>query len=199
MVASHDLAEIVRCGKDPVYFLKKYVKIQHPRRGMIPFETYKFQDDCLEHFKKNRFNIVLKSRQLGLSTITAGFCAWLALFYKDKNILVIATKLAVAQEFTKKVRVMLESVPEKLRLSSWSTTKTTIAFSNGSLITATPTSDDAGRSQALSLLIVDECVHHDETITVRNKRTGEILNVSIGNFYDMLNEQMQEEISTLDD
>ena len=34
--------EIVRCGKDPVYFLNKYVKIQHTTRGLIPFNTYSF-------------------------------------------------------------------------------------------------------------------------------------------------------------
>jgi hypothetical protein len=40
--------EIVRCGKDPSYFMNKYVKIQHPQRGTIAFKTYDFQDDCLK-------------------------------------------------------------------------------------------------------------------------------------------------------
>ena len=53
--------EIVKCGKDPSYFIKKYVKIQHPTRGLIKFDTYDFQDDCVEQFLDNRFNIVLKS------------------------------------------------------------------------------------------------------------------------------------------
>ena len=34
--------------------------------------------------------------------------------------------------------------------------KQSLEFSNGSMIKAIPTSDDAGRSEALSLLIVDE-------------------------------------------
>lgn len=158
MAASkQDVEEIVRCGRNPAYFLKKYGKIVHPKRGMIPFATYPFQDDCLDSFKDHRFNIVLKSRQLGLSTITAGYCAWLAMFFREKNILVIATKLATAQEFTKKVKALLDNVPKHLFLSDYTTTKTTISFSNGSLITATPTSPDAGRSQALSLLVIDEC------------------------------------------
>ena len=54
--------EIIRCGKDPVYFMQKYVKIQHPTRGLIPFETYPFQEDCVGDFENNRFNIILKSK-----------------------------------------------------------------------------------------------------------------------------------------
>ena len=44
------VAEILKCGKDPVHFMKKYTKIQHPVKGLIPFETYDFQDDCVKKF-----------------------------------------------------------------------------------------------------------------------------------------------------
>ena len=45
------VAEIIKCGKDPVYFMNKYLKIQHPIRGLIPFATFPFQDDCVKEFK----------------------------------------------------------------------------------------------------------------------------------------------------
>jgi len=151
------IREIVRCGKDPIYFINKYVKIQHPTRGLIPFDTYPFQDDCIVDFVGHRFNIILKSRQLGISTLTACHAVWLACFYRDKNVLVIATKLAVAQNFIKKVKTALRSMPSWLMLPEiTSANKQGVEFSNGSTIKAVPTSDDAGRSEALSLLIVDE-------------------------------------------
>ena len=149
--------EIVKCGKDPVYFANKYVKIQHPTRGAISFKTYPFQDDCLDHFVKNRYNIILKSRQLGISTLTAAYAVWLACFYKDKSILVIATKLSVAQNFIKKVKFALRSLPPWLLITEITgNNKQMLEFSNGSSIKAIPTSEDAGRSEALPLLIVDE-------------------------------------------
>jgi hypothetical protein len=77
------VAEILKCGKDPTYFMKKYCKIQHQLRGLIPFDTYDFQDDCVKDFQKHRFNIVLKSRQLGLSTVSAAYVVWYAIFKKD--------------------------------------------------------------------------------------------------------------------
>jgi len=149
--------EIIRCGKDPVYFMKKYVKIQHPTRGLIPFETYPFQETCVADFENNRFNIILKSRQLGLSTLSASYALWMGIFQRDKNILVIATKLNVAMNFIRKVKTMLRSLPKWLVLPEVvADNKQTIEFSHGSVIKAIPTSDDAGRSEALSLLIVDE-------------------------------------------
>jgi phage FluMu gp28-like protein len=149
--------EIIRCGKDPVYFMQKYVKIQHPTRGLIPFETYPFQETCVADFENNRFNIILKSRQLGLSTLSASYALWMGIFQRDKNILVIATKLNVAMNFIRKVKTMLRSLPKWLVLPEViADNKQTIEFSHGSVIKAIPTSDDAGRSEALSLLIVDE-------------------------------------------
>ena len=148
--------EILRCGRDPVYFVKKYCKIQHPTRGTIPFETYPFQDSCLRAFQEHNFNIVLKSRQLGLSTITAAHATWLALFRRDKNILVIASKLRTAKTFIRKVRKFLACLPPWLRLAQYEESMQEIRFDNGSQIVAVPTAEDAGRSEALSLLIVDE-------------------------------------------
>ena len=149
--------EIIKCGKDPNYFFETYIKIQHPVKGMIPFKMYEFQKECVEDFKDHRFNIVLKSRQQGLSTLAAAYSVWLAIFKKEQNILIIATKLKIAQNFIVKVKSMLRSLPKWLILPEMvSNNKQEIVFNTGSQIKAIPTSEDAGRSEALSLLIVDE-------------------------------------------
>jgi len=85
-------AEYIKCAQDPAYFMKKFCMIQHPIRGKIPFDLYDFQEKTVREFKDNRFNIILKSRQLGISTLSAGYSLWLMTFFQDKNILVIATK-----------------------------------------------------------------------------------------------------------
>jgi len=151
------VAEIIKCGKDPSYFFNTYLKIQHPVKGLVPFNTYPFQDDCVEQFIDHRFNIVLKSRQLGLSTLVSAYSVWLAIFQREKNILIIATKLAVAQNFITKVKTMIKSLPNWLMLPDIiANNKQQIQFNHGSSIKAIPTSEDAGRSESLSLLIVDE-------------------------------------------
>lgn len=156
------IEEIRRCGTDPVYFIKKYVKIQHPTRGPIAFKTYPYQEQCVEDFKTHRMIICNKSRQLGLSTVAAAYSLWLALFRRSKNILVIATKLETAKLFLRKVKGMLDSLPEWLIMPSLTGESVKeLRFSNESIIKAIPTSEDAGRGEAVSLLIVDEAAHID--------------------------------------
>src|SRR5210317_2610767 len=148
--------EWVECAKDPVYFFKKYCYIQHPHRGKILFNLYPFQEDLMSSVNDNRFNVILKSRQLGISTLSAGYSLWLMLFHEDKNILVIATKQEVAKNLVTKVRYMHENLPSWLRGDTEEDNKLSLRLGNGSTIKATSASGDAGRSEALSMLIIDE-------------------------------------------
>jgi len=148
--------EIVKCGKDPIYFINKYIFIQHPTKGKLRLKLFDFQTKCIKDFVNNKFNIVLKSRQLGLSTISAAYSIWDALFHKNRNILIIATKEKVAINLINKVKYAIDNMPDWLKISKCKSNRSTVTFDNGSEIKAITTSADAGRSEALSLLIVDE-------------------------------------------
>jgi len=154
------LKEIVKAGKDPVYFTTNYCRISHPQRGLIPFKAFDYQQELLKDFRDYRFNIILKARQLGISTISAAYVAWLMLFHKDKNILVVATKLQTATNLVKKVKAIIKNLPKWMQISDISVdNRTSFELSNGSQIKGSSTSGDAGRSEALSLLIIDEAAH----------------------------------------
>ncbi len=107
--------EYLKCVEDPIHFMRKYCTIQHPQRGKVKFDLYPFQERCLTEFKDNRYNIILKSRQLGISTLSAGYSLWTMLFQADKNILVIATGKDVAKNLVTKVRVMYDNLPSWLK------------------------------------------------------------------------------------
>lgn len=157
--------EIRRCARDPLYFINAYVKVSHAIEGTIPFQTYPFQDDCVRAFLDNRFVIVNKSRQLGLSTIAAAYSTWLLLFHRNKEILIMATKLSVAMNFIRKVKQCIDGLPKWLvipKIEKSNEQSLVMGSPSKSRITAIPTASDAGRSEALSLLIVDEAAHvHD--------------------------------------
>lgn len=57
--------EFVKCSKDPVYFIKKYIKIVHVDDGIIPFELWDFQEEFVDILHKNRRVIGLWARQQG--------------------------------------------------------------------------------------------------------------------------------------
>lgn len=148
--------EYVKCAANPVYFMKKYSKIQHPVRGKILFELWDFQEDVLRDFQNHRYNICLKSRQLGISTLIAGYSLWLMLFQTDQNVLVIATKQETAKNLVTKARVMYDNLPSWLKTGVVEDNKLSLRFKNGSQIKAVSAAADAARSEALSLLIIDE-------------------------------------------
>ena len=148
--------ENVKCATDPVYFMKKYYWIQHPQRGRIQFNLYPFQEGVLHQFKKNRYSIVNKSRQLGISTLVSAYSLWLMLFNKDKNVLCIATKQETAKNMVTKVKFAYDNLPSWLKINAIENNKLSLKLNNGSQIKAIGATGDAGRSEAVSLLLLDE-------------------------------------------
>ena len=158
--------EYLKCAQDPVYFLKKYAVIQHPIQGKIPFSLYEFQENTLYDFEKNNYNVILKARQLGISTLTAGYALWMMTFQSDKNILVIATKQDTAKNLVTKIRVMHANLPSWVKSQCVEDNKLSLRYSNGSQVKAISSTEDAGRSEALSLLIIDEAAFIDKIDTI---------------------------------
>ena len=154
--------EYIKCAQDPAHFMKKYCHIQHPQRGRVIFNLYPFQEKVLHLLQDNPYSIILKSRQLGISTLSAGYSLWMMLFQKDKNILCIATKQETARNMVTKVKFMYDNLPSWLKIEADENNKLSLRLSNGSQIKATSASSDAGRSEAVSLLLIDEAAFIDQ-------------------------------------
>jgi len=148
--------EYKKCMESPVYFMKHFVKIQHPLRGTILFDLYPFQEETLKSFHDYKFNIILKSRQMGISTLVAVYSLWIMIFHKDKNILLISLKQDDAKEVITKVRFANENLPTWLKVRCQEDNRLSLKFANGSQIKAASTTKKSGVGHALSLLIIDE-------------------------------------------
>ena len=162
----HKENEILQCVSDPSYFIKKYLYVQHPVKGRIPFALFDFQEECLQSFLEYKHNIIVKSRQLGLSETVSGYCLWLALFHRDKNIVIMATTLKTAGLLVRKIREKFKMLP------SWMTkilnvtepeanSKFQLILTNGSTIKGVAATDGAVRGEAGSIVVVDEAAHID--------------------------------------
>ena len=187
--------EYIKCAKDPAYFMKKYCYIQHPTRGRILFSLYPFQEKVLHLFRDNQYLVTLKSRQLGISTLAAAYSLWLMLFHKDKNVLALATTQATARNLVSKTMFMYDQLPKWLRLTAVEKNKLSLRLKNGSKITAKSSNADAARSEAVSLLLIDEAAFIDnieETFTAAQQTLatgGQCMALStpngIGNWFHM--------------
>lgn len=155
--------EYIKCAVDPAHFMRKYCMIQHPVKGTIPFNLYEFQGKVLYLLQNNKYSLILKSRQLGISTLSAGYALWLMIFNNDKNVLVLATKQETAKNMVTKVKFMYDNLPAWLRGNKkpQEANKLTLKLANGSQIKAVSAAGDSGRSEAVSLLIIDEAAFID--------------------------------------
>jgi hypothetical protein len=154
-------SELIKCINDPVYFIKTYCVIQHPIKGRIKFALFPFQEVLLKDFQKHRFNIILKSRQLGISTLSAAYIMWKCLFTDDYSVLLIATKSSVAGAIVRKVRIMYGDLPEWFKSKKLGTFRVennvmSQAFNNGSRIIAESCTETSGRSGSFAMIIIDE-------------------------------------------
>jgi hypothetical protein len=161
--------EILKCKKDPIYFMKEYVWIQHPTIGRTKFKLYPFQEKVLSDLVEHQDNIILKSRQLGITTLIAALALHMMLFYSDKNILAIATKTKTAKNLVTKVAFAYKELPKwmlnALGIKHTEFNKLSLALSNGSVIKAASAASDDARSEAISLLAIDEAAF------IRNAKT----------------------------
>lgn len=147
--------------RDPILF-SSYVSVVHPVRGKVNFNLYPYQRAVLLNFLYHRFNIVLKFRQGGLTELICLFCLWLAMYTPNKNILILSIKDRVAKKVLRRIKYMYKNLPHFLQVGVANGkgedigTASELEFVNGSTITSIPTTEDAGRSEPASLVVIDE-------------------------------------------
>jgi hypothetical protein len=151
-----DVKEYAKCMNDAAYFARTYCRVINLDRGLVPFELYAYQEKMFEHFKNNRFSIVLACRQSGKSISSVAYLLWYAIFHPEKTVAVLANKGATAREMLARVTLMLEYLPFFLQPGTKALNKGSLEFSNNSRIIAAATSGSSIRGMSVNLLYLDE-------------------------------------------
>lgn len=152
----HEQREYIRCRQDPVYFAENYAKVVNLDKGLVPFKLYPYQRDMFEHFKNNRFSIVLACRQSGKSISSVIYILWYALFHSNKTIAILANKGDTSREMLSRLLLALENVPFFLQPGARVLNKGSMEFSNNTKIVARSTSASSIRGMSINLLFLDE-------------------------------------------
>lgn len=160
-LSSEQVKTLARVVQDVFYF-SLFIFVVHPVRGKVRFELYPYQKSVLYQFVKDRFNIILKFRQAGITELISMYCLWLAMYHPNKKINIISIKDTTAKKVLKKIKYMYKNLPPYLQVpivngrTGEYGSASMIEFNNGSFIESIPTSSEAGRSESLSLLVIDE-------------------------------------------
>jgi len=148
--------EWIKCSKDPIYFIKKYVKVIHVDRGTVPFALYDFQEDIIRTYHENRKAVILTARQMGKTITTAAYFLWVILFNSDKNVAILANKAAMAREILSRIKFSYENLPFWIQQGVVEWNKGSIQLDNNSKIFTAATSPNAIRGQSCTHVYVDE-------------------------------------------
>lgn len=148
--------EYLKCAKDPVHFIKEYVRIVSLDEGLVPFSMYDFQEDMVRKIHDNRFVIAKLPRQTGKSTTVISYLLHYILFTQDVNVAILANKLATARELLHRLKLAYEYLPTWMQQGIVEWNKGSIVLENGSKILASATSSSAVRGGSFNMIFLDE-------------------------------------------
>lgn len=149
--------EITKCAMSFPYFATKYIKILHPKKGLVPFILYKYQRDVIEEYNEHRFNIIRKFRQGGLTTVTELWGLWRCLFKLDQQILFLSKTDSEAITAGEIVNTAAKELPAWMFSpkgdGKWNDHKKEFPETGGKMHFGTP---ERARGLAITYLILDE-------------------------------------------
>ena len=148
--------QYARCSQSYQYFRSKYVYIQHKQKGKIKYQPFDYQQKLSSALDSGKNSVVIKARQMGISTQVSIYCVWLILFNAHKQIAVIASKDKVAMNFISTVKFAMKNLPDFLKIRTLYDNLHQIRLINQSSIQALACTQDAGRSLACSFLVFDQ-------------------------------------------
>ena len=103
----HMISKVV----NDVFFFSIFTYVVHPIRGRVHFNLYPYQKSVLYQFVRNRFNIILKFRQAGITELISMYCLWLAMYHPHTKINIISIKYSTAKKVLKKIKFMYKNLP----------------------------------------------------------------------------------------
>jgi len=148
--------EFIKCSQDPIHFAREHIKIVSLDEGLVPFDMYNFQEDLIDRFHNNRFNIAKLPRQTGKSTTVVSYLLHYAIFNDNVRIAILANKAETARELLSRLQLSYENLPTWMQQGIVSWNKGSLELENGSKIVAASTSSSAVRGNSFNIIFLDE-------------------------------------------
>lgn len=143
LVDEAEAARAQHLSKDPVEFF----------RQVVGFEPTKYQQDLIKLFIAYQFVAARWARQSGKTWIVSALLLWYAVTHPDSWIAVVGPSWRQSKLIIRRVTYFLKKLPPGMYLKPM---KTSIRFTNGSLIEAYPCNPDTIRGPTLNLVYADE-------------------------------------------
>jgi len=189
----------VKCQTEPAFFIENFCMLKDQRYGRaIPFKLWPCQKTQLDIWEGNIRSITLKTRQIGISWLSAAYMLHQMIFRTFFEAMAISRKETDAIKYLDKARFMYHNLPELFKELSpiIHENQRMIELGNDrkkhkSIAMAESSNPEAGRSETLNMIILDEAgfIPDAESIWVAaeptlEKTDGKAIVISTGNGYD---------------
>ncbi len=164
--------EFRKCASNRRYFLEEYWFVETIGKGYAKMKLFDYQIDDLESMDEaatsdqSEREIRLKARQLGWTTLAAGFAFHDAFFNPHHPWLMVSTTEDDSKDtLNTKLKIPYSYLPDWMRKRGpalVTETQEEIAWDNGSRIVVVPSTSKAGRSKAMFGVLFDEAAFAED-------------------------------------
>jgi hypothetical protein len=148
------LQDVVMCKEDTAYFIEKYVQIEHPSKGPIPFALYDYQKQMITSFDENKYIAVNAARQTGSTITTLAYLFAYAIKNPERNIMVFVPKDIERKDIIYRLGLMADRLPKdgSIGVEKSQHFSRDIEFTNGTRIMVCTAHPSAARGMALDVV-----------------------------------------------
>jgi hypothetical protein len=153
-----------RCEEDFRFFCETFWHIPVPAKKKVKlnFEARPYQVDFAKDLQANELVLVLKARQIGLTTIAAAYAFWTAFFREDHPWMLVSAGEEAAKRAITRLKYGYTRLPQWMKdrgpeVTTWAGQM--LGFDNNSKIEALPSTAAAGRGDSVYGVIFDEAAH----------------------------------------
>lgn len=151
-----ELDIISECASDKIFFGNHFTKLKDGNKGWINITLRSYQEDILNQYSRNRWNILMLPRQSGKTTTTVIEIVHFLTFNIDKDAVVIAQSQKVVNEILSKIKECFNGLPFFMQPGFVSFTKNGCVLDNGCRLSIGVASESVVQGFSLDFLFIDE-------------------------------------------
>lgn len=159
MIGREQAIELVKIASDPVYFSTTCVQIKpDDSHTYQPFDPWPAQTQLIDDFDIHKYVILLKARQLGMTSCVLVYAMCIALVEPNSSIFLISKQKEDTYKLIEKLRLMWLKLPAWLKEVFWLTKDNSgsLAFNNGSIFLTFASNKSACDGLTGRLAVIDE-------------------------------------------
>lgn len=147
--------KIYKILNSPILFGSAFCKVVNKQGKTVLFHMNPQQEELVNGLSK--YNIVLKSRQLGITTVSCCLSLYYAIVEPNSHCMLISFSLDSANTIFDKLKQMYDSIPNVIKPKELANNRSYLKFENGSKITVcTMGSKELARGSSLKFVHISE-------------------------------------------